>query len=61
MENSQKVNALLIKYEQTLDKAIASDKSSLSSYRKNVEKTLESLSPKERDILKGVLELSEGE
>ncbi|WP_333972280.1 hypothetical protein [Alteromonas mediterranea] len=61
MENSQKVNALLIKYEQTLDKAIASDKSSLSSYRENVEKTLESLSPQERDILKAVLELSEDE
>tara|TARA_B100002003_G_scaffold100855_1_gene93862 strand:+ start:653 stop:1138 length:486 start_codon:yes stop_codon:yes gene_type:complete len=61
MENSQKVNALLIKYEQTLDRAIASDKSSLSSYRENVEKTLESLSPQERDILKAVLELSEGE
>ncbi|MGS2719295.1 hypothetical protein [Paraglaciecola aestuariivivens] len=58
LKNSQKINALLVKYEKTLDAAIANDKTSLNTYRKNVEKALSQLSPQEKALLEAALSLS---
>lgn len=58
MTNSQKMNQLLVKYEKTLDAAIAGDASSLKNYRKNVETVLAELSPQEKAILETALSLS---
>ncbi|WP_133407043.1 hypothetical protein [Parashewanella tropica] len=60
MKNSQKINQLLLKYEKTLDTAIASDKKSLSNYRKNIENVLADLSPEEKRLLEATLSLSKG-
>ncbi|MFT6896923.1 MAG: hypothetical protein ACJA13_001328 [Paraglaciecola sp.] len=55
MENTAKLSALLSKYEQTLDAAISGDKVTLKHYQANIQKTLESLSPKERELLLALL------
>ncbi|WP_158972572.1 hypothetical protein [Paraglaciecola sp. L3A3] len=57
MENTEKLSALLSKYEQTLDAAIAGDKDTLKRYRTNIAKTLESLSPKERELMLALLKV----
>ncbi|WP_448547547.1 hypothetical protein [Thalassotalea fusca] len=61
MKNSRKLNELLVKYEKTLDTAIANDANSLKNYRKNVEKVLADLSPQEKAILETALRLSQQE
>lgn len=55
VENTQKVNALLQKYEQTLDAAIAGDKVTLARYQANLEKILNSLTPEERKLMLSLL------
>lgn len=57
MENTAKLNALLTKYEHTLDAAIAGDKVTLKRYRNNIKKTLDSLSPKERELMLALLKV----
>jgi len=61
MKNSRKLNELLVKYEKTLDTAIANDATSLKNYRKNVEMVLADLSPQEKAILETALKLSQQE
>ncbi|MGB3724931.1 MAG: hypothetical protein WA981_04130 [Glaciecola sp.] len=57
MQNTQKLNALLIKYEQTLDTVIASDKATLAQYQANMKKALAKLSPQERKLMMALLEI----
>ncbi|ARD24115.1 MULTISPECIES: hypothetical protein [Shewanella] len=57
MDNADKMNNLLVKYEQTLDAAIAGDKVTLAQYQKNVKKAVASLSPKEKKLLLALLEI----
>ncbi|MCL1059005.1 hypothetical protein CXF86_10655 [Shewanella sp. GutCb] len=57
MKNAEKLNGLLSKYEQTLDAAIANDKVTLDRYQKNVKKAVQSLSPKERQLMLALLEI----
>jgi hypothetical protein len=57
LENTRKLGALLAKYEQTLDTAIASDKVTLAQYEKNVKNALSSLSEEERALLKQLLDV----
>lgn len=60
LKNTEKLSALLIKYEQTLDNAIKSDKASLQSYQENVRKAMSSLSPKEREFMNKLFSLDSG-
>lgn len=57
MENTAKLSSLLTKYEQTLDAAIAGDEVTLKRYRSNIKKTLDSLSPKERELMLALLKV----
>ncbi len=57
MENTAKLSSLLSKYEQTLDAAIAGDEVTLKRYRSNIKKTLDSLSPKERELMLALLKV----
>jgi hypothetical protein len=57
MKNAEKLNGLLSKYEQTLDAAIANDKVTLDRYQNNVKKAVQSLSPKERQLMLALLEI----
>lgn len=57
MKNAEKLNGLLSKYEQTLDMAIANDKVTLARYQKNVKKAVQSLSPKEKELMLALLEI----
>ncbi|MFC3203973.1 hypothetical protein ACFOEW_19380 [Alteromonas oceani] len=58
MENTQKINAMLVKYEQTLDAAIAGDEKTLARFKQNMNKVLDGMSAEEREIMKGLLELN---
>jgi hypothetical protein len=58
VENSKKINQLLVKYEKTLDAAISGDPTTLKAYRDNLHRAVEDLSPEERKILESVLALS---
>lgn len=60
LKNTEKLSALLTKYELTLDNAIKSDKASLQTYQKNVRKAMSSLSPKEREFMDKLLSLDSG-
>lgn len=55
LKNTEKLSALLTKYEQTLDNAIKSDKATLQAYQENVRKAMSSLSPKEREFMDKLL------
>ncbi|MDO6841227.1 hypothetical protein Q4602_17215 [Paraglaciecola chathamensis] len=57
MENTAKLSSLLSKYEQTLDAAIAGDEVTLKRYRSNIKKTLDSMSPKERELMLALLKV----
>ena len=57
MKNTAKLSSLLSKYEQTLDAAIAGDEVTLKRYRSNIKKTLDSLSPKERELMLALLKV----
>jgi len=58
LKNSEKINQLLVKYEKTLNSAIAGDPSTLKNYRKNLKQAVAGLSPQEKKILESVLVLS---
>ncbi|MBH0027553.1 hypothetical protein I6F53_11210 [Pseudoalteromonas sp. SWN29] len=60
LKNTEKLSALLVKYEQTLDNAIKSDKATLQNYQENVRKAMSSLSPKEREFMDTLLSLDNG-
>ncbi|MBA6373354.1 hypothetical protein H4J56_18215 [Colwellia sp. BRX8-4] len=60
LKNSEKINQLLVKYEKTLNSAIAGDPSTLKDYRKNLKRAVAGLSPQEKKILESVLALSSG-
>lgn len=57
MQNTQQLSALLTKYEQTLDAAIAGDKNTFKQYQTNLKQAVQSLSPKERKLVLALLEI----
>lgn len=57
MENARKTSALLAKYETLLDSAIARDPDVLSTYKGNLKRIEESLSPEEKRLLAMLLDV----
>ena len=51
MENAEKTSALLSKYETLLDNAIANDPNVLKTYKANMKKVEQSMSPEEKRLL----------
>ncbi|MFC0444591.1 hypothetical protein ACFOD1_04740 [Pseudidiomarina halophila] len=57
LENAQKLNEMLVKYEHQLDSMISSDQETLKIYKENLDKAASSLSDEEKEFLLRVLEL----
>lgn len=59
MENTKKINQLLVKYEKALDTAIINDPALFKTYQQNLSAALNDLSPEEKRILEAVTTLAE--
>ena len=59
MENAEKTSALLSKYETLLDNAIANDPNVLKTYKANMKKVEQSMSPEEKRLLSLLLNVQQ--
>ena len=59
MENAEKTSALLSKYEILLDNAIANDPNVLKTYKANMKKVEQSMSPEEKRLLSLLLNVQQ--
>lgn len=57
IENAEKMNRMLSKYEQQLDTLIVSDENTLKTYKQNIDKAVNSLSEEERQFIMRILEV----
>ncbi|MCB4438474.1 hypothetical protein LHL20_19770 [Alteromonas sp. McT4-15] len=57
MENARKTSELLTKYETLLDSAIAKDADVLGTYKDNLKRVEDSLSPEEKRLLALLLDV----
>ena len=58
IENVKKVELLINKYETQLDRFITEDKNRMDKYQTNLKNAMASLSPKEKELLMKVFEIS---
>ena len=59
MENAEKTSVLLSKYETLLDNAIANDPNVLKTYKANMKKVEQSMSPEEKRLLSLLLNVQQ--
>ena len=59
MENAEKTSSLLSKYEILLDNAIANDPNVLKTYKANMKKVEQSMSPEEKRLLSLLLNVQQ--